>query len=80
MYILRGRLKCADCCAELEPWEEIYTWYEGSCVSYLCCDCFDGRFDELDRHERARLIGSEYLRTEELCGRGTIVDINEYRR
>lgn len=80
MYILRGKPKCADCCAELEPWEEVYTWDEGRRVAYLCCDCFDGRFEELDRHERAELIGSEYMPAYEMGREARIVNIDDYRR
>ena len=57
----RERLQCSECGAAFLPWEDIYTWSEGNRNAYVCSDCFDALFDELTRHERAALIGSEVL-------------------
>lgn len=52
-------LCCAECGAVFSPWEEMYSWDKGMREEYVCEACFDALFDELSRHERAELIGSE---------------------
>ena len=59
------RLRCSECGAVFNPWEEIFSWADGGEGEYVCCDCFDALFDELTRHERAALIGSE-IKTAEM--------------
>lgn len=49
---------CAECCAIFNDWETIYSWDEGHETVYLCEDCFDAKFDELSRIEKAQLVGS----------------------
>lgn len=64
------RLRCDECGAAFEPWDEIYTWELGGGASELVCeDCFDGLFGELSRRERAELIGSRVTTAEELLAR-----------
>ena len=58
----KRRLCCAECGAEFEPWENVFTWEGG----YVCCDCFDSLCAELDRYERAELLGSEVLTAEDI--------------
>ena len=45
---------CGQCRLSFEDGEEIFSW-EGE---YVCADCFDALFSELDRYDRARLVGS----------------------
>jgi hypothetical protein len=40
-----------------ENGDEIFSW-EGE---YVCSDCFDALFSELDRYERAGLVGSRVI-------------------
>lgn len=49
---------CAECGADFEDGEEIYSWDEG----FVCCDCFDSLFDDLSRSERAELLGCEVIK------------------
>lgn len=67
MFVFR----CADCGCRAAPWEEVYSWDTRDGRVYLCEDCFDARFGELTRRERAALIGSDVLRAEELGGAET---------
>ena len=53
---------CADCNAELEPYDTIYS-YNGS---WYCEDCFDSMRSELSLAEFAELIGSETCKVEDL--------------
>lgn len=62
----RKNYRCGECGALIETWQEMYSWTEGKCSEFVCSDCFDALFDELTRHERARLIGSEVTTPEEL--------------
>lgn len=55
---------CADCGAELNDWDKLYSWDEGKMTVWLCEDCFDRYFDDLSRDEKAEFIGSE-VRTAE---------------
>ena len=55
-------MKCADCGAELEPYETIYSFENG----WYCEDCFAGKRDELSLTEFAELIGSETCKVEDL--------------
>lgn len=55
-------MRCADCGAELEPWETIYS-YNGS---WYCEDCFGSMRSELSLAEFAELIGSEVCTVEDL--------------
>lgn len=48
---------CRECRAPFYNGEEVFTWELG-CV---CADCFDALFDELNRRDRARLIGSRVI-------------------
>jgi hypothetical protein len=61
------KLRCEECGAPFEPWDEIFTWELGRGRTELVCeDCFDGLFGELSRRERAELIGSRVTTAEEL--------------
>ena len=55
-------MKCADCDAELEPYETIYSFENG----WYCEDCFAGKQDELSLAEFAEMIGSETCKVEDL--------------
>lgn len=55
-------MRCADCGAELEPWETIYSYNGG----WYCEDCFTGKRYELSNAEFAELIGSEVCTVEDL--------------
>ena len=55
-------MKCADCDAELEPWETVYSFENG----WYCEDCFDSMRSELSLAEFAELIGSETCKVEDL--------------
>ena len=55
-------MRCADCGAELEPWETIYSYNGG----WYCEDCFDSMRSELSLAEFAELIGSEVCTVEDL--------------
>lgn len=59
-------MKCADCDAELQPWETVYSWDCGHNTEWLCEDCFKGKRMELSNAEFARLIGSEVCKVEDL--------------
>ena len=55
-------MKCADCNAELEPYETIYSFENG----WYCEDCFESMRSELSLTEFAELIGSETCKVEDL--------------
>ena len=55
-------MKCADCGAELEPWETVYNFENG----WYCEDCFDSMRSEISLAEFAELIGSEVCTVEDL--------------
>ena len=55
-------MKCADCGAELEPWETVYNFENG----WYCEDCFESMRSELSLAEFAELIGSEVCTVEDL--------------
>ena len=55
-------MKCADCDAELEPWETVYSFENGG----YCEDCFESMRSELSLAEFAELIGSETCKVEDL--------------
>ena len=55
-------MRCADCDAELEPWETIYSYNGG----WYCEDCFDSMRSEISLAEFAELIGSEVCTVEDL--------------
>ena len=55
-------MRCADCDAELEPYDTIYSYNGG----WYCEDCFAGQRDELSLSEFAELIGSETCKVEDL--------------
>ena len=59
-------MRCADCDAELQPWEAVYSWDCGHNTEWLCEDCFEGKRMELSLAEFARLIGSETCKVEDL--------------
>lgn len=48
---------CSQCRLMFEAGEEMFSW-EGELV---CADCFDALFSELDRYDRASLIGSRII-------------------
>lgn len=48
---------CAQCRLMFENGEDMFSW-EGE---YVCSDCFDALFSELDRYERAGLVGSRVI-------------------
>ena len=51
------RAYCAQCRLMFENGDEIFSW-DGE---YVCSDCFDALFSELDRYERAGLVGSRVI-------------------
>ena len=55
-------MSCADCDAELEQYETIYSFENG----WYCEDCFAGKRGELSLAEFAELIGSETCKVEDL--------------
>ena len=55
-------MRCADCGAELAPYETVYGFENG----WYCEDCFAGKRDELTLAEFAELIGSEVCKAEDL--------------
>lgn len=55
-------MRCADCGAELAPFDTIYS-FEGG---WYCEDCFESMQDELSLAEFAELIGSEAIKVEDL--------------
>ena len=55
-------MRCADCDAELEPWETVYSFENG----WYCEDCFDSMRSELSLAEFAEIIGSETCKVEDL--------------
>ena len=55
-------MRCADCGAELEPYETIYSFENG----WYCEDCFDSMRSEMPLAEFAELIGSETCKVEDL--------------
>ena len=55
-------MRCADCGAELEPWETIYRYNGG----WYCEACFESMRSELSLAEFAELIGSETCKVEDL--------------
>ena len=55
-------MRCADCNAELEPYETIYSFENG----WYCEDCFDSMRSELSLSEFAELIGGEACKVEDL--------------
>lgn len=55
-------MRCADCDAELEPWETVYNFENG----WYCEDCFASKRDELSLAEFAEMIGSETCKVEDL--------------
>lgn len=63
------RLRCQECGAVFEPWDDIFTWDFGGRTELICEDCFDGLFDELSRHEKAEIIGSRVMTAEEFLAR-----------
>ena len=56
------RMRCADCDAELEPWETVYSFENG----WYCEDCFESMRSEMPLAEFAELIGSETCKVEDL--------------
>ena len=55
-------MRCADCDAELEPWETVYNFENG----WYCEDCFESIRSELSLAKFAELIGSETCKVEDL--------------
>ena len=55
-------MRCADCAAELEPYETVYSFENG----WYCEDCFESMRSELSLAEFAELIGSETCKVEDL--------------
>lgn len=55
-------MRCADCGAELAPYDTIYSYNGG----WYCEDCFDSMRSELTLAEFAELIGSEVCKVEDL--------------
>ena len=55
-------MRCADCDAELEPWETVYNFENG----WYCEDCFESMRSEMPLAEFAELIGSETCKVEDL--------------
>ena len=55
-------MRCADCGAELEPWETIYSFDN----AWYCEDCFESMRSKLSLAEFAEMIGSETCKVEDL--------------
>ena len=55
-------MRCADCDAELEPYETVYNFENG----WYCEDCFDSMRSEISLAEFAELSGSEACTAEDL--------------
>ena len=55
-------MRCADCDAELEPYETIYSFENG----WYCEDCVESMRSELSLAEFAEIIGSETCKVEDL--------------
>ena len=55
-------MRCADCDAELAPYDTIYSYNGG----WYCEDCFESMRSELSLAEFAELIGSETCKVEDL--------------
>lgn len=55
-------MKCADCGAELAPYDTMYSFNGG----WYCEDCFDSMRSEISLAEFAELIGSETCKVEDL--------------
>ena len=55
-------MRCADCDAELEPYDTVYSYNGG----WYCEDCFDSMRSEISLAECAELIGSETCKVEDL--------------
>lgn len=53
----RAKINCAECGAELDPWDTVFSWEKG----WLCEDCFDGKVNALSRLELADMLGSQML-------------------
>jgi hypothetical protein len=60
------KLRCSECGAVFEPWDDVYTWENGRETELVCEECFDNSFDALSRQERADLVGSRVASAEEL--------------
>ena len=56
------KINCAECGAEMEPWETVFSWENG----WLCEGCFDGKVNALSRLELADMLGSQMLTAEEI--------------
>ena len=56
------RMRCADCDAELESYDTIYSYKGG----WYCEDCFESMRSELSLAEFAEIIGSETCKVEDL--------------
>lgn len=54
----RHKMHCAECCAIFNDWDVMFSWEDGGEYIYICEDCFDAKFDELSRIEKAELVGS----------------------
>lgn len=60
---------CAECGAELSPWEKVFLWdagRNGAETEWICEDCFEDRRREQSNEEFAALIGSDVCMVEEL--------------
>ena len=55
-------MRCADCDAELEPYDTIYSYNGG----WYCEDCFDSMRSEISLAKFAELIGGEVCTVEDL--------------
>ena len=53
------KLRCGGCGCQIRPWERMYSWTERGYADWLCEDCFDWRFGELTREEKAALLGCQ---------------------
>ena len=60
--MVANKIRCVDCGAELDPWEDAYQWEN----DYICEDCFDGKVNDLSRYEMAQLMGCEVKKVEEI--------------
>lgn len=51
--------RCTECGAIFFPYDEVFTWENEKDCKLLCGECFDNFCFDLNRYERAELMGCE---------------------